>query len=98
MPRTRAGRWSLRLLGVSLIFFAAFYSLVATGQRGGDTFFGNPWLSGTILPAGGAAVAAATVGLVGVIKQQERSPAVYIAVVLGLLVLAFGIAEVVAPH
>lgn len=98
MPRTRAGRWSIRLFGASVALFAAFFALVASGQRGGDTFSDNLWLSGTALPAAFLTVVAAGFGLVAVIKERERSLLVFAAIVAGLVVLFFAIGEVVAPH
>lgn len=98
MPGTRLGRWSVRVIAFSALCFTVFFLLVASGQKGGDTFFANPWLSGTILAAGVSAVIGAGIGLVAVVKQQERSPVVFVTIALGLLVLAYGIVEVAVPH
>ncbi|NQV06627.1 hypothetical protein HQ535_08735 [bacterium] len=80
------------------MFFAVFIGLVASGQRGGDTFFSNPWLSWSILLAAGTAVAAGGAGLICILTHRERSVAVLATIVLGLLVLAWMIVEVSAPH
>ena len=97
VPSTTAGRWSAALLAGAAVCFAAFFFLVMSGQRGGDTFFSNPWLSGTILVAAGLAIAAGIVGLTAAIRHGERSVLVGIAIVLGLLVVLFVVGEVVFP-
>lgn len=98
LPRTRPGSWSVGLLGVSLISFAAFFGLAASGQEGGDSFLDNLWLSGTMLSAAGCAIAAGFAGAWAAIRELERSPGVILAMLLGLLVLVFVVGEVVAPH
>jgi hypothetical protein len=81
-----------------LVFLGAFIGLVASGQTGGDTFFSNPWLSASILLAGGAAVASGIVGLVCILTRQERSLPVFATVALGAVVLAWAIAEIAISH
>ena len=72
--------------------------LVLSGQKGGDTFFSNPWLAGTITAAAVSAVAGAAAGLDSILRHRERSPAVLVTTTFGLLVLAYAIAEVAFPH
>ncbi len=98
IPQTRMGRLAVGGDAVSLVFFVVFIGLVAGGQTGGDTFFSNPWLSWSILLAGGAAVAAGTVGLVCLLTHRERSLPIIMTVVLGGVVLAWVIAEIAFPH
>ena len=59
MPTTRLGSRALRIMLLGLACFAGFFGLVAAGEKGGDAFFDNPWLSSTILGAAGAVVVAA---------------------------------------
>lgn len=70
IPRTRMGRLAVGGDAAFLVFLGAFIGLVASGQTGGDKFFSNPWLSGSILLAGGAAVASGIVGLVCILTRQ----------------------------
>lgn len=98
LPATLPGKWSAGLLAGSLGLFGAFFALVMSGQRGGDTFAGNLWLSGTIVPAAGLALAAGAVGLVAAIKDGERSLVVGAAIAFGLLVALVVIGEIVFPH
>ena len=44
MPQTGLGRLSARLLLTAAVGTAAFFSFVASGEKGGDTFFSNPRL------------------------------------------------------
>ncbi len=98
IPRTRMGRLAVGGHAISVLFLGAFVGLVASGQKGGDTFFSNPWLSGSILLAGAAAVAAGAVGLVCILTRRERSLLLYATVVLGAVVLAWIVAEIAIPH
>ena len=97
-PSTRLGWWSVRLAGAFFGFFFLFQALVGAGQRGGDTFFSNPWLAVTILAAGSAAIAGGGAAAFAIVGKGERSLLVFITLLLGLLVLTFVTGEVVAPH
>jgi hypothetical protein len=95
---TPLGRWSTRLLAVSVALFGTFFALVAAGEKGGDTFFSNPWLASSILAAATLAVVSGGAGLTAIVKEHERSGWVWFAVVLGAIVIAWVTAEIVAPH
>ena len=97
-PGTELGRWSLALLVAFAAGLSLFGLAVAVGQRGGDGFFDNMWLTGPMLFAFAAAVGAAVTGLVAMIGHGERAVSVLVALVVGLLVTAFGVLEVVFPH
>ncbi len=97
-PRSRLGRWAVSLLFASFVFFGLFFTLVGAGEKGGETFFSNPWLSGTILPAAGLAVASGAAGLAAAVRDHDRSPGVLAAIAIGLLVAFFIIGEIVFPH
>ena len=45
-PGTELGRWSLGLLAAFAAGLSLFGLAVAAGQRGGDGFFDNMWLTG----------------------------------------------------
>jgi len=97
-PRTVLGGWSIKLIIVSTIFFIIFYSLVASGQRGGDTFFSNLALAITMLIAAILAVSSFFTGIICIIRNRERSILVYISAAIGFFVLLFGLAEIIFPH
>jgi len=97
-PITILGNWSVRLLVVSIVFFILFFSLVASGQRGGDTFFSHLAPAITILIAAILAVFSFFTGIISIIGNRERAIFVYISTVIGFFVLLFGLAEITFPH
>ena len=97
-PNTGLGKWSVRLIAGSLIFFILFFSLVASGQRGGDTFFSNPALAIPMLLAAISAICAFLTGIAGILKNKERAISVFLSTAVGLIVLIFGILEIIFPH
>jgi hypothetical protein len=98
LPRTLLGKWSVGLIGGLILFFALMVLLVASGQRGGDTFFSNLALSIPGLLAGACGIAAFFTGAIAVTLSRERSGLVFLAVIIGLLVLIFCLGEFLVPH
>jgi hypothetical protein len=92
LPSTRAGWWAIGLAAMFWICLGVAMTLVAAGQRGGDTLIDNPWLSGTMLLALAAAIAGGFVAGVAVVWRGERSPLVFLALLqgAGIAVLALG--------
>ena len=97
-PSTRLGWWSVGLSAGFLAFMLLFQLLVASGQRGGETFFSNPWLAVSILIAAGSAIAAGATAIVAILWRQERSILMVLSLMLGLLVAVFALGEIVYPH
>ena len=97
-PRTLPGKWALGLIGAFFIFMVIFWAVVASGVRGGDTFFSNPALAIPISLAGVSGIAAFVSGLYGIIRRRERSLLVFLASLIGLFVLIFALGEVITPH
>jgi cytochrome bd-type quinol oxidase subunit 2 len=81
-----------------LVFFCLFQTLVASGQRGGETFFSNPWLALSILIAAAFAIAAGVVAAIAIFWKHERSFFTFVALILGLLVAIFVLGEIIVPH
>jgi len=98
LPKTPLGKWSIGLIIAFIVFIVAFQLLVASGQRGGKTFFSNLVLTIPILLAGTSGVFAFLTGLIGVIRNRERSIFVFLAMLIGLFVLLFWLGEVIFPH
>jgi hypothetical protein len=98
IPKTTPGKWSVGLIIVFIVLLALFQFLVASGQRGGETFFSNLILTIPMLIAGISGISAFATGLIGVIMSRERSIAVYLATLIGLLVLLFVLGEIIFPH
>jgi len=92
------GKWSTGLIIAFLLFLAVFLILVASGQRGGDTFFSNLALTIPMLLAGVSGVSALVTGIIGIVKSRERSVLVFLATAIGLFVLVFSLGEVLFPH
>jgi predicted Abi (CAAX) family protease len=98
LPKTSWGKWSAGLIVAFILFFVLFLILVASGQRGGETFFSNLLLTVPMLLAGTCGVAAFVTGLIGIIKSKERSILVYLAIFIGFDILVFCLGEVLVPH
>jgi len=80
------------------IFFFLFVQVLrAFGQQGGETFFSNPLFSIPALLTLVSGVLAFVFGLYSIIKQKERSPLVFVATFIGLLILAFAVGEFFGP-
>jgi len=98
LPKTRLGIWSCSLQVVFAVCIGVFYLMVSVfGQRGGEGFFDNLLLTIPMLIAAAASIAAAVIGIISFVKS-ERSVLVLIAVLLGLFVLWWCVAEVAFPH
>jgi hypothetical protein len=97
-PSTNLGNWSVGLFGVSTVFFILFFVLVASGQRGGETFFSNLALTVPMLIAAILAVSSFFTGIIGIFRNGERAIIVFISTTLGFLVLTYGLAEILFPH
>lgn len=97
-PRTRLGQWSVELAGLFIAFFLVFVLFVSLGQRGGETFFSNPLLTVPMLLAALSAILGFFTGIVGIVRDRERSILTFISTGIGLFVGLFSLAEVLLPH
>ncbi len=97
-PTTYLGKRAAWLIFAFAVSLASFGILVASGQRGGDTFFSNPILPAPILFAATSGIAAFVTGLISIVRRKERSISVYVAVAFGLFVLVFALGEIISPH
>ena len=97
-PSTVLGKWSVRLIVVSILFFIVLSSFIASGQKGGDTFFSNLSLAIPMIIAAILAVCAFFTGIIGIFRNRERAVFVFISTALGFFVLYWGFAEIVFPH
>jgi hypothetical protein len=69
-PTTKLGRCSAWLIVAFAVFFGSLQALVASGQRGGDTFFSNLALAISGLLAATSGIAAFVAGLISIIKRK----------------------------
>ncbi len=97
-PTTYLGKRAAWLIVSFAVSLASFRILVASGQRGGDTFFSNPILTVPGLVAATSGIAAFVTGLISIVKRRERSISVYLAVAVGLIVLIVALAQIISPH
>jgi len=81
------------LLGAAALLFALVQGLVASGQEGGETFADNLALSVPILLFFVCGILALLTGVVGIIRSNEQSVFVFLAALIGLVVLVFLIGE-----
>ncbi|HEU5100927.1 MAG TPA: hypothetical protein VFU22_17990 [Roseiflexaceae bacterium] len=97
-PSTSAGWWSVGLAAAFFCGLGIAQTMVLAGQRGGDTFFDNPWLGTSMLVAESAGIGAGVAAAVAIVIKAERSPSVFGALLLGLLLLIFVIGELATAH
>ena len=97
-PITSPGWWSVWLTLGFLLLMIVFYILVWSGQRGGETFFSNLWLSIPFVLAAISAFAGGIFALVGIGWKKERSVFVFIALFVGIFVSWFAFMEIAFPH
>ncbi|MHB0915838.1 MAG: hypothetical protein ACYC5A_06960 [Thermoleophilia bacterium] len=94
-PATRSGQYSLAALAGMVFFILLLNTFVALGEEGPDI---NYYL---LIPAACgflSGVLALAFGLVAIISQRERSILVFIATLIGLLMLIFALGEAIFPH
>jgi len=98
IPKTYLGKWSIRLIITFILFLALFFLFVALGERGGDTFFSNLRLTIPMFIAGISGIASFFTGFISIIKRKERSIFVFLATVIGFLILIYILLEILFPH
>jgi membrane associated rhomboid family serine protease len=98
LPQTSPGRWSMWLGLGAFLFMFLMQILVISGQRGGNTFFDNLWLSLPALAAGLSILAAGILAAAAIFGKGERSLFSFLALLLGLFVLLFLVGEFSVPH
>src|SRR3989338_5073941 len=105
MPKTTLGKWSLGLIAaMPALFFigASFTNLLYESVPAGNTILedmaGRPVLAFTMLAAMISGILAFVTGLIAVTRQKERAPLVYIAIIIGALLMVFLAGEIVFPH
>jgi len=102
LPTKALGKWSVGLVIVALLCFAAFIIEVAMGMRGGDrldlTDPSQLWPAMPMLLAGFFVVSSMVTGVVGIVKSKERSVLVFMAAALGLFVILLVVGEFLFPH
>ena len=95
LPKTSLGRWSVGLAAAFILLSILFAVLTGLGGVGPGPV--APIVIATVI-FGISGIAAFVTGLISIIKSRERSILVFLAVIVGLLVLIFCLGEVIFPH
>jgi hypothetical protein len=105
IPKTKLGKWSLGLIAaMPVLFFIgtsftnSLYKSVSAGSTILEDIIRRPALALTMLAGMLAGILAFIVGLTTIIKQKERALLVYVATLIGMLLILFLIGEVLFPH
>jgi hypothetical protein len=105
MPKTKLGKWSLGLIAaMPVLFFIGpsltnlLYKSVPAGNTILEDIAGRPALALTMLAAMVSGISALITGLIAVTRQKERAPLVYVAIIIGALLMLFLAGEVLFPH
>lgn len=94
-PASTPGMWSLGFLGGGILSFVVANLGITFGQRGGHTFFDNPFLALTMLAAGACLVAAGALAAFAIVARRDRSAWLFATALLGLLVVFFVTSELI---
>jgi len=99
LPKSTLGKWSIGLaIAVFLFYCISLLKIVLGHQEGGEGFFSNLFIAIPVVLAGLSGVAAFFTGIIGIVKDKERSVFVFLAVLFGLFVLLFVLGEFISPH
>jgi hypothetical protein len=98
LPKSTSGKWSVGLCVSFFVFIGLFFTLVASGQRGGVRFLDNLVLALPTIFAALSAVLGLFFGLISVVKYKERALLTFVSIVVGAFVLYFTIGESASKH
>jgi hypothetical protein len=95
LPRTSLGKWSAGLTVTSIVIFAGWRIAHDWEPRPPSVLINWSYL---FYAAVLTCMAALVTGLIGIIKSEERSVLVFLAALLGLLVLLYGLVIILFAH
>ena len=98
IPKTILGKWSTCLILIFFFSLSIFYIFIALGQRGGETFFSNLFLTIPMLFATTCAIASFFTGIISIFRDKEKSFLLFFSVLIGFFVLLFCFCEIIFPH
>ncbi|RJQ31856.1 MAG: hypothetical protein C4562_05300 [Actinobacteria bacterium] len=99
LPKTRVGRFSAGFIAAFFVLFGLQIVLVTVfHQEGGNGLWSNPSLAITGLSALFSGLAAFFTGVFSLFWKKERSVLVFLASLIGFLLLIFLIGEFTMPH
>ena len=95
LPKSSLGKWSVGLAAAFILLSILFAVLVGLGGvRPGQI----PLIMIATVTFGISGIAAFVTGLIGIIKNKERSILVFLAVAAGFFCLTFFLGEFLFPH
>lgn len=104
-PKTKPGWWSVGLIVAMPILFAlgsSFTNLLYNSVPAGETILADiaarPALALTMLAGTAAGISAFIVGLLAIVRQQEKALLVYVSTVIGAMLILFLTGEILFPH
>ena len=98
IPNSCPGKWLIGLIILFFLFMLSFFLLVASGERGGETFFSNLLLTIPFLLAAISGISAFLLGIISIIRNKERSFLVFVSTGIGFIALIWCIVEILFPH
>ena len=105
IPKTTLGKWSLGLAAAMPVLFfigMSFTTLLYKSVPAGDTILKDiavrPGLALTMLAGMVSGISAFVSGLIAIIRQKERALLVYVATLIGALLIIFLLGEFLSPH
>lgn len=104
-PKTKLGKWSVGLILAMFLLFVVgrlFYLKIYTSVPAGETILSDiaarPGVGLSMLSGFVSGIVAFIVGLTAIIKNKERSILVFLATIIGALLILFLAGEVIFPH
>ena len=105
LPKIKLGWWSLGLAAAMLVLFfigMSFTHLLYKSVPAGGTILKDiavrPALALTMLAGMVSGISAFVTGLIAIIRQKERAILVYVATLIGALLIIFLLGELIFPH
>jgi len=105
LPVSSTGKWSIGLIIAMPLLFVLGMSFTDTlyeSVRAGSTILADiaarPALALTMLAGMAAGVSALITGLLAIIRQKDNALLVYVASLIGALLVIFLIGEILFPH
>jgi nitrate reductase gamma subunit len=100
IPASRFGKISVLSIvaGIVLFFLSQTIRIVPRTIPQSPSFFNDPLHAVLLILTWVAGTAALVLGVYYVIKRKERSVVVFVSILAGFFVFAFGAGEVIAPH
>jgi uncharacterized BrkB/YihY/UPF0761 family membrane protein len=104
LPQSCLGKWSVGLIAAMPVFFyigmsfVAFYESVPAGKTIPHDIVVRPGIALPMLAGFVSGIVAFSTGITSIIKKKDRSVLVFLATVVGFLMLLWCLAEIIFPH